>query len=82
MNENFDTSYQNQYVGNSIIERGYDIYDEWIDNGSRKRQPTHMPRRYHAYLRLTYGSRKNTVVFCAAFFPTSPGAERCVRLTL
>ena len=33
MNENFDTSYQNQYVGNSIIERGYDIYDEWIDNG-------------------------------------------------
>ena len=33
MNENFDTSYQNQYVGNSIIERGYDIYDEWIDDG-------------------------------------------------
>ena len=37
MNNKFDNAYLNQYTDNAI-KRGYEIYDEWIDqkHGSRK----------------------------------------------
>ena len=38
MNKDFDTSYQKQYTGDSVIERGYEIYDEWVNKGFSSRR--------------------------------------------
>lgn len=33
MNKEFDVSYEKEYTSDSVIERGYKIYDEWISFG-------------------------------------------------
>lgn len=38
MNQDFNTTYQSQYNGNRVIERGYEIYDEWVNKGLSSRK--------------------------------------------
>ena len=33
MNKDFDVSYKERYTANNVIDRGYEIYDEWNSNG-------------------------------------------------